>query len=263
MTSEGPRRYIFDTTIPYVDFNYRKYSTKATLLAYVFAQSMEEIDQFLFYLRGIHHYFEPIGASVMDGFLEQVSTEDREALKEDIQGIFNWQRQERLVSELILARIVDSYVFYLIGMADHIVRRTARSSSTESFAPRRTFPQTKEYFRKEIGVPLYLTPADERLADQIVTMRNILVHNVSVIPDKYLARFANWQELQCIRQDSDLLIIQMNFSCVDQLGNFLSKSVADIDSRAASQFKLEQHLFDEDMPAKPSLDPYLIDGDML
>ena len=119
-------------------------------------------------------------------------------------------------------------------------------------------------FRKELGLPLYLTPEDERLANQIVTIRNILVHNISVIPDRYLGRFTNWQELGCIRQDSDLLIIQMNLSCLDKLGNFLSKSIADIDSRAASQFDLEEYYFEEgDKPTEASLDINLIDGDVL
>jgi len=95
-------------------------------------------------------------------------------------------------------------------------------------------------------------------------MRNILVHNISVIPDKYLSRFSNWQDLDCIHQDSDLLIIQMDLNCLAKFGNFLSKSVADIDSRAASKFQLDEYYFtDEDKPSEQSFDPNSIDGDVL
>jgi len=77
MTGERSNNYVFDTTIPSLSFNYRKYSSKATMLAYVFAQSMEEIDKFLFYLRGIHHYFEPLKGSVIKCFLNQVSSDEK------------------------------------------------------------------------------------------------------------------------------------------------------------------------------------------
>ena len=107
MDEAGNQYWVFKTTIPYVDFNYRKFSDNATIPAVLFAQSMEEIDRFLFFLRGIYHYFEPFTESVISGFLLQLQEETDPSLKEDFQEIFRWSAREKLVAELILSKIVN------------------------------------------------------------------------------------------------------------------------------------------------------------
>jgi len=102
-----------------------------------------------------------------------------------------------------------------------------------------------------LGFPLYLTANEENLAGQIITIRNLIVHNFNYIPDDYIAKFYNWKELECIKQDDDIFYIELDFSSLDKLGNFLSKSVADIDNRISEKYNMEQYYFnEEEMPAE-------------
>ena len=75
------------------------------------------------------------------------------------------------------------------------------------------------------------------------------MHSISFIPDNYVTKFHNWKDLECLKQDADILYIQLDFSSLGKLGNFLVKSVADIDNRLSEKFNIESYYFDEkDIP---------------
>lgn len=237
-------KYAYETTIPYLDFNFRKFSKKATLEGIVFAQSLEEIDRFLFFERVIYHYFEPTKESVISGFLEQVDNESEDWNKH-FQEIFDWKEQEKIVSELIFTRIVNWYTVYLVEMAHHVIKKTNPALIADAKKNLRTFPRLKKYYRNKLDTPLCITAQDEILTDQIITLRNLIVHNLHHVPDKYMPKFHNWQKLGCIKRNSDVLYIELDFSSLERLGNFLSKSIADIDKRISQNFDLDTYYFDE------------------
>jgi len=69
---------------------------------------------------------------------------------------------------------------------------------------------------------------------------------MNFIPDNYLSKFHDWKKLECIKKDDDILCIQLDFSSLGKLGNFLVKSVADIDNRMSERYSIDRYYFDEE-----------------
>jgi hypothetical protein len=137
-------------------------------------------------------------------------------------------------------------LIYIRDIAEQVVRITQRTEDTNEKIDLSNYPKIKKFFRERIGIPLYLTAEEENLAGQIITIRNLVVHNFNYIPDNYTTKFSNWKELACITQDDDIFYIDLDFSSLDNLGNFLSKSVANIDDRISEKYGIEQYYFDEE-----------------
>jgi hypothetical protein len=137
-------------------------------------------------------------------------------------------------------------LIYIRDIAEHVARRTKLSEGTNLKIDLSNYPKVKRFFREKLEFSLYLTPEEENLAGQIITIRNLIVHNFNYIPDRFLTKFYNWKELACIKQDDDVFYIELDFSSLDNLGNFLSKSVAEIDDRISEEYEIEQYYFDEE-----------------
>lgn len=237
--------YTYDTTIPYLDFNVRKFTKKMTLIGIVFAQDVEEIDRFLFYIRVSHHYFESEKDYVINSFMSQINDDDID-WKEHFQEIFHWNNQEKFVSVLIFTRLINMYIIYLTEMANLVIKGSYPELISESKKVLRNFPRIKKCYTDYFDTPLYLTPADESFINQLVTLRNLLVHGIGVIPDDYLTKFENWKDLGCIKQDSDVFYLDFSFTELERFGNFITNSVTDIDSRMSEKFDIPSYYFDED-----------------
>jgi hypothetical protein len=87
------------------------------------------------------------------------------------------------------------------------------------------------------------------------------VHGLSSIPENYETKFNNWMDIECIKQDSDLLIIELDFSSLNILGNFLVKSVADIDKRLSEKFDIERYSFDEEDVPENEITPIVLEDE--
>jgi hypothetical protein len=59
MEKDQENRYNNKTTVPILQFNYRKHSEEGSIIAVVFAKDIEKIDRFLFFQRWVYHCFEP------------------------------------------------------------------------------------------------------------------------------------------------------------------------------------------------------------
>lgn len=255
MSKQKPNQLIYDTTIPYLDFNFKKFSNKATIKGYLFASSLEDLDRFLFFQRWVYHIFEPNKKWAIKEFLSQINRESKAEWKERLSQTFDWEEQEKVISELVLPRIVNRYTIYIRDMADQVIHLTKPAEDVERKYDLSNYPKIKKFYKEHLGIPLYLTANEENLAGQIMTIRNLIVHNFNYIPDNYVAKFYNWKELECIKQDDDIFYIELAFSSLDKLGNFLSKSVADIDNRISEKYNIEQYYFDEeDVPAEEKSD---------
>jgi len=264
MSTSHESDLIFDTTIPYVDFNFRKYSHLATLPGIVFAQLMEEVDRFLFFLRTAYHFFHPFKEHTINSFLRQLEDQDDPSLDEHFRELLDWNERERLVAETLLTRIVNSYKLYLVEIGIHINRRANSEFFDNDSPPLRNFSQIRKTYREVFRVPLYLSAREERMAVQIITLRNLIVHDIGFVPDRYLGRFENWSEFECIREDGGLLFFGMNLRCLERFGNFLCQSVAHVDARLAREFELERYTFDDsDIPQDQGSRIDVLDDDLL
>lgn len=243
-------KYIYETTIPYLDFNYRKHSNKATIIGYVFAQEIEKIDRFLFFIRAIYHVFEPSKDTVVNGFLDQTAELSLTSSNDDtdwelhFQEIFSWEEQEKVIAKLIFTQITNLYLNYITDMASYVIDKEQLQIDKKNAL--RSYPKIKRCFRMDLETPLHITDEEERLADQIVTLRNLVVHSLDYIPDKYYPKFHDWKNLGCIKQDSDIFHIEFDYKSLEKFGDFLSKAIADIDNRLSENHDLPSYFFDEE-----------------
>lgn len=206
----------YETTVPFLQFNYRQYSDKATIIGLVFAQSTEEIDRFLFFQRWVYHCFEPHKKWAIDNFViqnkEVEPNETKKSLKKYYQKLFGWEEQEKIIAELIFTRIVNWYTIYIKDIAGQALYRAELEKKHNKKFDLSSYSKVKAFYKDYLNAPLYTQPEDENLAGQILTIRNLIVHSLSYIPDNYVTKFHNWKDLECIKQDADILYIQLDFS---------------------------------------------------
>lgn len=254
MTKPKPDQLVYDTTVPYLDFNFRKFSKKATIIGCVFASSLEELDRFLFFQRWVYHIFEPKKEWAIKKFLSQIDHENKAEWKQSLSQTFDWKEQEKIVSELIFTRIANRYLIYIRDIAEQVIRLAKLAEDSNARIDLSNYPKIKRFYRERTKIPLYLAANEENFAGQIITIRNLVVHNFNYIPDNHIEKFHNWKELKCIKKDDDVFYIDLDFSSLDNLGNFLVKSVADIDNRIAEKYSIKQYYFDEeDVPKEEKL----------
>jgi hypothetical protein len=163
------------------------------MIGYIFASSLEQLDQFLFFQRWIYHVFEPKKEWAVKRFLSQIDRKLRVEWKKNLDHTFDWNAQEKIVSELLFTRVVNYYLIYIRDIAEHVARRTKLSEGTNLKIDLSNYPKVKRFFREKLEFSLYLTPEEENLAGQIITIRNLIVHNFNYIPDRFLTKFYNWK----------------------------------------------------------------------
>ncbi len=190
--------------------------------------------------------------TIIEGFLEQINEGNIKDLKKDynwnkhFQSLFDWEEQEELISELVFTKIVNRYITYLTDIASYTIDKNEYSLDKKALL--RNFPNIKKCYREHFNTPLYLTPEVETLADQLITIRNIIVHGLNYIPDRYYPKFQNWEELGCVRQDEDILFVKFDIRSLERFGLFFTKSVADIDTRLSNNHHLDMYyIYEEDI----------------
>ena len=174
MSNSNPKKYIYDTAVPNIEFNIRGFSSKVTLIGYVFAQGLAQIDELLHFIRVQYHVFEPYRESIIKGYLDQINEGKIKDLDYDydwnkhFQTTFSWDEQEKLISELVFTKLVKRYITYLKDMASYVIDKN--QFPLDKKVPLRNFPNIKKCFHDHFNTPLYLEPEDETLAGQLISM---------------------------------------------------------------------------------------------
>lgn len=163
----------------------------------------------------------------------------------------------QLLLELLLCRAVDNFLTYTSEILALIYRsrpETLRSNETErldvilqynsmdelvaALAEKRVnelsylgLERLSNHLYKRLGFSLFeLTDALTR-AVRIVELRNLITHNRGVLNDRFLSRVSNFPA-----RVGESVILEMR-TVLDDI-NFLSRSVKDMDTRAAAKFSL-------------------------
>jgi hypothetical protein len=256
---------VFQTIVPNIGFEYRQFSNISTIFGYLLAMGLEEATQLTQFIRVLYHFYEPIRDSHIEDYVKQIEENQVdlgiENLREYFEGVFSWKQQERVLSEMIFTKLVDLYVYYVKIIASHVLAK--RQFNIDHRDVLRNFLNVKKCYRDIFKVPLFHSIEDEQLAEQLISLRNILVHNVNFIPDSYLPKFHNWDQLGCITQrEEEILEITLNFDSLERLGLFLVKSAADVDNRLAENFEIKQYYFDaKDIPQDVQINLEFLDDD--
>jgi len=267
MSKNKENRNIYKTTVPFLEFNFRQYSKKATLIGIAFAQYIEQIDRFLFFERWVYHCFEPNKKWAIENFVNQEKElephQTTKHLQEYYRKLFGWEEQEKIIAELLFMMIVNRYTIYIRDIVGQCINITELEQKQSRKFDLSSFPKIKAFYKDFLSIPLFTTTEEEKFVEQILAIRNLIVHSYNDIPDKFVTKFHNWKDLGCIKQDSDLLIIQLDFPSLNKLGNFLVKSVADIDARLSEKFNIAFYYFDEEDMPKNAISPTLVEDEDL
>lgn len=267
MPSKNRKQHRSTTSdIPPVDFNPRQFTDKATIPANVYASFSSRAENLTDFLRHANRLLETHKDFVVDSIRKQarimMNTDFSDEDTEEIKEVLTWSSHEEFVAELILSRLSENYLIYLTDLANHIFRtkpETMKSEKTEThefilghssmielvsvMADKQaeklvTFQQIKDCYRKTFGMPLYTSQKDADLADEIIGIRNVIVHNQGMIDEQFMRRFPRYAKLACIAVDDDVAFVRIGLHHLKRYGVFLAKSVADIDRRAAAKFGL-------------------------
>ena len=239
--------YSSESTIAEIGFEFQEYTNKVSIIGYAFAQFLERINKFLFFIRTIYQHFEPIRDEISADFANELFRaypNDDFDWNNHFRIVFSWNEQKKFISELLFTKIANRYLTYLVDMASYVIDKNELDVDKKAWL--RSFPKIKKCYRDNFNVPLFVTDEDEKLGDQLITIRNIVVHGLGYIPDNYYAKFHNWEDLQCIKQDSDILHIEFDFITLEKYGEFLAKSIAELENRLVKECSIDQYYFTED-----------------
>ena len=257
----------FKFVIPPIKFAPIHFTDDLTLVGYSYHIFSDQAETFLLYLRHTNGLMEVEKDSVIDSIVEaarqEMGIDTDDDGREEMRDILSWSRHEQFVLELLFTHLSDNFIYYLKGIVDYIFRKnpkTLKSEKTEThkfilehetmtelrgaLVDKRmqkldTFAKLKDCFRKDFGFELFASEREYEFIDEILMLRNVLVHNNGHIDEKFMRRFSDLSKIDCIDViEEGLAVVKINFVHLEKYGAFLVKAVADIDSRASKKFNL-------------------------